>query len=151
LLREAASCVGDAEEAEIVISSETTLGEAIEAALRRLDEIDGLAEAISVRIKQLRQRAARLDGQAKDIRSAIEETLGLCGLRKLELGTATVSLGAGRPVVVITDASSIPQQWMRRQDPVPDKEAILKILLSGGVVPGAELGSAGVGLRVYRS
>jgi hypothetical protein len=128
------------EDAELVVASETNLVEAIEAALlanaQDAAHIQTLKSIILTMEGRMERKAARIERRKGAILAAME----IVGLQKLELATATVSVGKGQRKVIITDAELIPAEFMREKvERSPDKKAIAEALLGKTPVPGAEL------------
>jgi hypothetical protein len=128
------------EDAELAVASETNLVEAIEAALlanaQDAAHIQTLKSIILTMEGRMERKAARIERRKGAVLAAME----IVGLPKLELATATVSVGKGRRKVIITDAELIPAEFMREKvTRSPDKDAIAEALLGKTQVPGAEL------------
>jgi hypothetical protein len=128
------------EDAELVVASETNLVEAIEAALlanaQDAAHIQTLKSIILTMEGRMERKAARIERRKGAILAAME----IAGLPKLELATATISVGRGQRKVIITDAELIPAEFVRTTTTTaPDKKAIAAALLEKRQVQGAEL------------
>ena len=129
----------DDDAVQITIESETNLVEAITCADELLAEMLTQAAVVKQREEQLRTRRERLENRAELVRAAIQTAMEAGQLRKLVLPTATLSLKAVPPKVVVIDEASIPSNYFKRADPTLDKRALLEALKYGTQVPGAEL------------
>lgn len=137
------------EDEEIIIDSESNLTEMLEryVAANILDEahVHGLAGAI----KNFQARSDRKAARIERRRGAILAALEIVGLTKKELATATLSVSAGRPKVIITDETALPNSLFRkRMIHEPDITAIAEALKAGEDVPGAILSNTKPALRV---
>lgn len=128
------------DDAELAVASETNLAEAIEAALLANAMDAEHVESIKALVATLEARAARKLARIERRKGAVMAAMEIAGLPKLELATATVSVGKGKRKVLITDQELIPGAFMRVKTAFePDKTAILAALLDKQQVPGAEL------------
>jgi len=131
----------DDEEARAdAIEGETNLYEAIDLGVARLAEIEGFSEGLSAARKKLAQRQERLDAQYEKVRAAILLGVTAIGKRKIERATATLSIVAGKPKVVVTSEVDLPAKYLVEKVTVrPDLKAIGEDLKSGLAIPGAEM------------
>jgi hypothetical protein len=128
------------DDAELAVASETNLAEAIEAALLANAEDAAHVETLKQLAAQMEARMARKAARIERRKGAILAAMEIAGLPKLELATATVSVGKGRRKVIVTDAELIPAEFLREKvTNSPDKDAIQKALLEHRQVPGCEL------------
>jgi len=139
----------DAEMIETAIEGETSLKEAISAAVDRILELDAHEEAIAAQVKALNERKERFTHQSDRIKAAIHVAMGQAELRKLELPQATLSVRAVPPKAEITDESMLPSRFWKSSAPTLDRKLLLETLKSGESVPGAVLsnGSETLSLR----
>jgi len=140
----------DAEMIETAIEGETSLKEAISAAVDRILELDAHEEAIAAQVKSLNERKERFAHQSDRIKAAIHVALGQAELRKLELPQATLGVRAVPPKAEIVDESMIPSKFWKPSDPKLDRKAVLEALKAKEDVPGATLsnGSETLSMRV---
>ena len=136
--------------AQDMIEGETSLMEAIDAALDRLNEIDAFTEAITAMRKKLGERSERLENQAERIRTSLSLALSMSGLRKVERPIGTLSLRAVAPAATITNEADIPSQFWKAQPPKLDKKAILDALKDGVTIAGAELSNGGETISIRK-
>lgn len=137
----------DEQAREDVIEGETGLKEIIADAIDMLTELETLAEAVGKRIEDMRARKTRMEARVDLIRAAVASAMGVAGLRKLTLPTATLSLKPTPPKVVVNDESEIPSVFWSPQPPKLDKGALLKALKEGPV-EGSSLSNGGETLAV---
>lgn len=139
----------DAEMIETAIEGETSLKEAISAAVDRILELDAHEEAIAAQIATLQVRRERFEHQSDRIKAAVHVAMGQAELRKLELPQATLSVRAVPPKAEITDESMLPSRFWKSSAPTLDRKLLLETLKSGESVPGAVLsnGSETLSLR----
>jgi len=105
-------------------------------ALELMDRLADLVMSDEVLAKLARERALRLEKRADANRTVIQRMLIALELGEpLERATYTASL-AYRSTAVVTDASLLPEELIRR---APDMRLIDKVLRDGQAVPGAML------------
>jgi len=140
----------DAELIETAIEGETSLKEAISAAVDRILELDAYEEAIATQISSLQVRRERFEHQSERIKAAIHVAMGQAELRKLELTQATLGVRAVPAKCEITDEAMIPSKFWKVQAPRLDKKSVLDALKAKEDVPGAVLSNGGetLSLRV---
>ena len=132
------------------IEVETSLPEAIDAALARLAELEAHSEALKQQMTALAARSGRFSAQGDRIREALMLALLASGQKRVERAVATVSIASKPAAVVITDEAALPSDMLRHRPPEPDKRAIKAAIDRGEMVPGALLGSGGVTLKINR-
>ena len=139
----------DAEMIETAIEGETSLKEAISAAVDRILELDAHEEAIAVQIATLQVRRERFEHQSDRIKAAVHVAMGQAELRRLELPQATLGVRAVPPKAEIVDESMIPSKFWKPSDPKLDRKAVLEALKAKEDVPGATLsnGSETISIR----
>lgn len=115
--------------------------------LRARSEADANGEAVAVRIVDLSNRKRRFDRQAEEYRAAAYSILDALGLTKWRNAEFSVSVSPGRPGVIVTDETALPDRFVRvvRQ---PDKAAIKAALEQGEVVEGAQLSNGLPQMRI---
>jgi hypothetical protein len=128
------------DDAALAVASETNLAEAIEAALLANAMDAAHCEALLGLVRTLEARHDRKRDRIERRKGAILAAMEIAGLPKLELASATVTVGRGKRKVLITDQELIPDEFMReRVTRTPDKDAIQKAILAQRQVSGAEL------------
>lgn len=151
LLANIRDVIGDDEEMiATAVEGETSLIEAISAAVDRIEELKAHREAIETRVKDLGDRRDRFEDQESRIKAAIHVAMAQAELPKLELPQATISLRAVPPKAEITDEALVPSKFWKPQDPKLDKKAVLDALKAKEAVPGAVLSNGGqtISIRV---
>lgn len=140
----------DADFAHDVIEGETNLIEAIEAAIREIDECEIIAEGCRAKAAEVVRRRARAEARAERVRAMIERAMLLADLPTAKLPTATVTLKRLPPRPVVTDESAIPAEFWLPQPPKLDKAAVVAAA-KDHPVPGTEFNNGGIALQIRRS
>lgn len=138
----------DVQAAADLIEGETSLHEAIAAAVDRIAYIDAMTTVLKARAEAMDTRRHRLDEQKTRIKRAIVGAMEALGQQKIELSIATVYTAKGRPSVIITDDTKLPEWALIRQPPKIDRSAIAKALAGGQAVDGAVLSNASTILNI---
>jgi hypothetical protein len=132
------------------IAGESDLPDAIVAVLRAALEREAQAKAIKDElIARLTERARRLEDGAKSLRAAALQAMTEAGLPSIKAIDMSVSVGRGKPKVIITDAEIIPFPLCRITRE-PSKTLIAVALQNGKKVPGATLGNPQPFLSIHR-
>lgn len=140
------------EEAEITASSETRLPDVIARLVEAEVADEAAIDACKARAHELRMRAERLQGRIDRRRDEIAAALESAGLKKLDAGSATVSLTESKPGVVIIDPEVIPTRFLvPKTTHALSKAFIRKALEAGEEVPGATLSNARRTIAVRRT
>ena len=139
---------GDPELIDSAVAGETDLEEAMDAAVRRLMELDGLTNGIAGLMAGLKDRGERLEKQRDLIRECLVVAMEVAGRRKIETALATIFLRATPPKVEITDEQQIPRRFWKQPEPRLDKRALLDALKAKDAIPGALLSNGGVTLQI---
>jgi hypothetical protein len=117
---------GDEESVEITIASESNLKEAASAVVLTIMQDEAHIASLKETVSTLRARADRLAARTQRCRSALMAALEACGLKKLHLDVATVSVGRGAPAIVVTDEELVPTRFRQA---APQVEAAYEQLL----------------------
>ena len=141
---------GDDEVRRTTIEGETNLGEAINAAVGRIGQIEALAAGIKTQSDDLSARKARLERQADTLRAAILIAMETAGLPSHEGPLATVSLRPIARKLEICDEAAIPTRFWKPQAPVLDKNKLRIAINAGEVVPGARLDNGGLTVNISK-
>ena len=119
--------------------------------LRRMLRAARWAEKQAAAVKEmeadLKDRRARFEAKAEQIRSIVQWALAEIGVDKLTAPDFTASVRETPPSVVVNDLSLIPDEYVRVTR-APDKTALKEALKAGAVIPGADLGNGGSSLTV---
>jgi hypothetical protein len=132
------------------IAGESDLPDAIVAVLRAALEREAQAKAIKDElIARLTERARRLEDGAKSLRAAALQAMTEAGLPKIQAIDMSVSVGRGKPSVIITDLALVPDALCRTVRE-PSKTLIANAIANTGDVPGATLGNPQPFLTIHR-
>lgn len=143
LLSSLADIVGDDDElAASTVEGETNLVEALNRAVNRTVELDGLIGGIAVMIDSARERKTRLEAQKARIRDLICIAMETAGMKKLETPLVTVSLKKVPPSLIVTSEADIPSSFWKQPPPTLDKRELLAALKDGPIA-GAHLSNGG--------
>jgi len=127
-----------------------TLNEDIVAVLRNALEREAMGKALGELIDGMTARRRRLDEGARSLRAAALQAMQEGGIPKLSAPDMTVSVGHGKPKIIVIDEAEIPDDLCRiRRE--PNKTEIAKALAEGRDVPGVERGNATSFLTIHRS
>jgi hypothetical protein len=116
--------------------------------LGRIEEDEGVMEALAVQMAARKDRRDRAARRIEAHRTAIMAMMEAGGIDKLPLAEATCSLRRMAPKVIITDESLLPDalcKFTRK----PDMAAI-KFAAEYGPLPGVSLDNGGVSLTIRR-
>jgi len=103
--------------------------------------------AIKARIKELQERANRIDERAEKKRRVVTATMQNLQLEKIDGANLTLSLRNGGRGVIVTDPTKIPKQYFNDADPKLDKRR-LRDALELGPVAGAQLPNGGKSVTI---
>jgi hypothetical protein len=147
---------GVADDEELVadsIEGQTSLVEAIEAALAELDECDVHVVGLKAKEAEFADRRRRIEKRAERIKATIEQALLATDQASMKLPTATLTLVKRAAGLIITNEADIPAGfWIEQERPAPklDQKAILKALNDKTPVPGAGLDNGSYSLTLRR-
>lgn len=154
LLTEALADNGwDANDIALAVETETSFAEAVAATVRRLDEMEALANAAKALVAQYQERAKGLEFRREVLRDRLGEALERSGVPlPLRLAEGTVTLTSPAPAAVVTDEAVLPDQYLRvTVTKKPDLRSIALDLRDGKDVPGAHLRNARRSVSVRRA
>ncbi len=103
--------------------------------------------AIDTEIKRLQARKKAITNRQQSLRDYLRHNMAESGISKIKCPLFTITLGKGRPMVVIEDESKLPNQYVATTI-APMKAKILNALKSGTKIPGAVLGESAESLRI---
>lgn len=133
------------------ILGECDLDEQLGRIAREANRAEAFAEGLAGLIKVEQDRKARLERKAEKLRSLIAWSMGEAGIKKVPLPDMTLSLGSGKPPLIVDEQAEIPDLYLRFPAPQPDKTAIRSALHSGAVLPFAKFGNAAPVLTIRKS
>lgn len=123
--------------------------EQVLAVLRHAIEREAHGKALGEMIDTMTGRKRRLEDGAKTMRAAVLHAMQEAGLKKLSAADVTVSIGAGKPRLIITDEAAVPDEFCRITR-APDKSAIAKAFGAGDLPSWATLSNPQPFLTVHR-
>lgn len=130
------------------VEGETSIREAIGQGLKRILEIELLEPGIEAAVANLKARAARLDAQKKNLRTALCVAMELAELPKLETPVGTISLKPVPAKLDVVDESAVPARFFKPQEPRLDRVALTAALKAKEIVPGAQLDNGSLTVMV---
>ena len=159
------------------LEGETNLLEAIDTALREIDETEILISGLKEKEGQFYTRRRAMEERLKRFPALIEQAMAVTELSQLRRPTATLSLRTVPPDVVVLQEAEIPSQFFIPQPPPPpklDKAALRNALKArqaeieavAGIadpekrqaalapfpaIPGATLNNGGFSLQIRRA
>ncbi|MBY5465245.1 siphovirus Gp157 family protein [Rhizobium leguminosarum] len=134
------------------IEGETSLIEAIEAALAEIDECDIHVAGLKAKEAEFAARRRRLEERAERIKATIEQAMIATDQESFRLPTATLTLAKRAASLIVTNEADIPTRfWIEQERPAPklDKKA-LRAALDKEPIPGATLDNGSRSLSVRR-
>lgn len=109
---------GDDELLADMLEGETDAAEWLDRLLEQEADDAAMMEAISLRVKDMQDRKARIGRRKEPRRALMMALLDAANLRKWERPLATVSIGAKAPKPVVTDESLLPDAfWRIKREP----------------------------------
>lgn len=144
---------GDAELAADTIEGQTSLHEAIAAAIDQIDNCEVLVVGLKAKEEAFSDRRKNIERRAETLRAAIEQAMIATEQDKLPLPTATVFISSRKPGLMVENEAEIPSEFFAEQErPAPklDKRALAAALAEGREVPGASLDNGTVSLSIRR-
>ena len=134
---------GDETLAADMVEGETSINEAIHAAVALVSQDETHIKAIDEHIKALEGRKHRLSERAKMTRTAIAAAMDQAGKKKVDTALGTVSVRSIPPSVQVTEEAEIPTEFWKQPEPKLDKKALLAALKDKQTIPGATLSNGG--------
>jgi hypothetical protein len=101
--------LADAELLAGMVEGETDFNRVIERVIDRVIDADTMAEAINLRLSNLRDRRDRFARRSDGYRSVVLGLMKAANIRKLQLPEATISIPKAATKVVVFDVGSLPQ------------------------------------------
>lgn len=129
---------------------ETSIMEAIDAALAEIDDCDVIVSGCKAQSEVLLDRAKKYAARKDRIRALIEQAMLIADLPTAKRPTATVTVKRTPPKPVISDESLIPAKFFKTPDPVLDKTAIHSAAKGGETIPGVIMDNGGISLQIRR-
>jgi hypothetical protein len=112
--------------------------------------IDGDLEAIQSQIDRLAERKRIITNRKESLKEYLRTNMEASGITRISHPLFTISLGKGRPVVVIDNEKAIPEDYFNTKvTSIPDKAMIAKAIKEGADIPGAhsEIGKSSISIK----
>ncbi len=112
--------------------------------------MDGDLEAIQSQIDRLTERKRLITNRKESLKEYLRSNMEAAGITKITHPLFTITLGKGKPVVVIDDENAIPDEFTRvKVTSAPDKAEIARAIKEGVDVPGAhsEIGKSSISIK----
>lgn len=143
----------DAEDIGIALEGETNFLESVEAAIRRLDELEELAAAAKALAARYVERSKALEHRRELLREALTEALERSQApMPLRLAVGTVSLKDTPPSALIVDEGEVPDAYWRTSfTKKVDLRSVTLDLRDNKSVPGAVLKNSRRSVAIRRA
>lgn len=132
-----------------MVEGETSLLEAVSAALGAMDECDATIAGCKDREAVFSERRTRATRRKDTLRALIQQSLEVAGMDTLRTPIGTVTVKDVPPKPIITDESLIPASFWKQPDPVLDKAAIAAAD-DPASIPGVTMSNGGKTLQIRR-
>ena len=120
-----------------------------QALLQVVAGMEGDTGAIDREIERLKGRKQVIQNRANSLRQYLFDNMVISGINKIACPLFQITLAKGRPMVVVNDAESIPDKYIKTTiTRAPVKKEILAALKAGEGVAGCVLGESKRSLRV---
>lgn len=134
-----------------MVEGETSLFEAIEAALSEIDECDVIAAGCKEKEAQFSERRRGREARAERLRGLIEQAMLVADLPSIKLTGATITVKSTPPKPIYEDESAIPSEFWRQADPVLDRKKINDAIRDGKTIPGVTMTNGSTSLQIRRT
>lgn len=134
-----------------MVEGETSLFEAVAAAIAEIDECDIIAAGCEAKIAECNSRKARVERRADKMRGLIEQALVIAEIPTMKLPTATITVKQVPPKPLYADESLIPAAYWKQPDPVLDRAAVNAAFKAGTDIPGVVATNGGTSLQIRRA
>lgn len=112
--------------------------------------MDGDIDAIQAQIDRLSERKRIMQNRKDSLKEYLRTNMEASGITKITHPLFTITLGKGKPIVVIDEESKIPDEYMNTKvTSTPAKLEIAKAIKEGKEVPGAhsETGKSSISIK----
>lgn len=130
-----------------MIEAETDLHELLTKLVEVREEAKAFQVGIKSRESDLASRKSRLARRQEAAEELIENLMRAANQKSLPLPIATISIGAARSKVVITDEKLVPEAYCKTER-TPKKAEIFDALKKGDTIAGCELSNGGEQLNI---
>lgn len=134
-----------------MVEGETSLFEAIDAALAEIDECDVISAGCREKEAQFADRRKGRERRAEKLRGLIEQAMLIAELPSVKLTGATVTVKSLAPKPIYEDEAAIPAEFWKRPAPVLDRAAISQAIKDGRTIPGVSMTNGTTSLQIRRS
>jgi len=112
--------------------------------------MDGDLDAIQAQIDRLSERKRILQNRKDSLKEYLRTNMEASGITKITHPLFTITLGKGKPIVVIDEEAQIPDEYMNTKvTTTPMKAEIAKAIKEGKEIPGAhsETGKSSISIK----
>lgn len=139
--------IGEDDDLTQAIAECTNFNELLERVAQEIVQAEALAQGIKSAQAALADRGKRLQTKAGKLRDAVLAALNAAQLKKIELPSATFSVGSKAASVVIIDEAQVPDEFCEVERKI-SKQRIKEALHSGKHVNGAQMSNGGQSLTM---
>ncbi len=142
----------DEDTVAIVAESETSLHEALERAVLRLDEMEAAEQAMAALIERYQARKQLWRARAERLRDEMQAAMETAGLRTARLPGATLMLTTRKPALKVMDEAQVPAKFFQKVESYKlDRALLTQAVKAGEPVPGACLDNGKTIIAIRRS
>ena len=139
----------DDEALETTLEGETDLNEQLARIARDAIRTEAMAKGLGDLVKENQSRKARLEHRAEKLRALVSWAMQESGTKKIPAPDLTLSLGMGRPPLIMDEGAEVPEQFCRvKPEPEPDRKCIREAIENGEEITFARLGNASPTLTI---
>lgn len=112
--------------------------------------MDGDIEALKTQIARLTERKKVMENRQASLKEYLRTNMERTGITKIIHPLFTITLGKGKPIVIIDEESEIPDEYMNTTvTTTPMKAEIAKAIKEGKEIPGAhsETGKSSISIK----
>lgn len=112
--------------------------------------MDGDIDAIQAQIERLTERKRVIVNRKESLKEYLRLNMEATGINKITHPLFTITLGKGKPIVVIDEEAKIPDEYMNTKvTTTPMKVEIARAIKDGIEVPGAhsEIGKSSISIK----
>jgi len=112
--------------------------------------MDGDIEAIKTQIARLTERKKVMENRQTSLKEYLRANMERTGIKKITHPLFTITLGKGKPIVIIDEESKIPDEYMNTTvTTTPMKAEIARAIKEGKTVEGAhsEIGKSSISIK----
>lgn len=129
---------------------ETSLFEAIGAALSEMDECTAIVAGCAAQIDIYAERKAKFQARADRLRGLVEQAMVIADLPSIRHPLATLTVKETKTAPMVEDEALIPSRFWKPQPPKLDKTAINQAVKDGETIPGVSMTNGGTSLQIRR-